>query len=87
VPSVAARSQPTRTSAAADFVKVITRVHNWSSVRLGIDAAFEFNRFKLSSDFAWLPYVYLAGSDAHWLRINPFVVGASSSPIPEDGNG
>jgi outer membrane protease len=70
-----------------DFVKMITRVHNWSSVRLGIDAAFEFNRFKLSSDFAWLPYVYLAGSDAHWLRINRFVVGAFSSSIPEGGNG
>jgi hypothetical protein len=70
-----------------DFVKMITRVHNWSSVRLGIDAAFEFNRFKLSSDFAWLPYVYLAGSDAHGLRMNRFVVGAFSSPIPEGGNG
>ena len=70
-----------------DFVKVITQVNNWNSVRVGIDAAFEFNRFKLAVDAAWLPYVYLAGSDAHWLRINPFVVGAFSGPIPEDGSG
>jgi outer membrane protease len=70
-----------------DFVKVITQVNNWHSVRLGIDAAFEFNRFKLSTDLAVLPYVYLTGSDAHWLRMTPFVAGAFSSPVPEDGNG
>jgi len=70
-----------------DFVKVITQVNNWHSVRLGIDAAFEFNRFKLSTDLAVLPYVYLKGADAHWLRMSPFVVGAFSSPVPEDGTG
>lgn len=70
-----------------DFVKVITQVNNWNSVRVGIDAAFEFNRFKLSTDIAWVPYSYLAGSDAHWLRIDPFAVGAFSGPVPEDGNG
>jgi outer membrane protease len=70
-----------------DFIKVITQVNNWNSVRVGIDAAVEFNRFKLSVDAAWLPYVYMIGSDAHWLRINPFVVGAFSGPVPEDGTG
>jgi outer membrane protease len=70
-----------------DFVKVITQVNNWHSVRVGLDAAFEFNRFKLTIDAAWLPYVYMTGSDAHWLRINPFVVGAFSGPVPEDGTG
>ena len=70
-----------------DFVKVITKVNNWNSVRVGIDAAYEINRFKLAVDAAWLPYVYLAGSDAHRLRINPLVVGAFSGPIPEDGTG
>jgi hypothetical protein len=70
-----------------DFVKVITQVNNWNSVRVGIDAAYEINRFKLAVDAAWLPYVYLTGSDAHWLRINPLVVGAFSGPIPEDGIG
>ena len=70
-----------------DFVKVITKVNNWNSVRVGIDAAYEINRFKLAVDAAWLPYVYLAGSDAHWLRINPLVVGAFSGPIPEGGTG
>ena len=42
-----------------DFVKVITQVNNWNSVRVGIDAAYEINRFKLAVDAAWLPYVYL----------------------------
>lgn len=68
-------------------MKVITQVNNWNSVRVGIDAAYEINQFKLAVDAASLPYVYLAGSDAHWLWINPLVVGAFSGPIPEDGIG
>jgi hypothetical protein len=64
-------------------------VNNWHSVRVGLDAAVEVGRFKFSVDAAYLPYVYLDGSDAHWLRIDPTAtyVGAFTGPIPEDGTG
>jgi len=67
-------------------VKVITQDNNWYSMRLGVDAMVEFDRFRFSVDAAWAPYVWLYGSDAHWLRIssNP---GDFSGPIAEDGRG
>src|SRR5262249_46603152 len=42
--------------------------------------------FTLSVDAAWLPYVWMQGSDAHWLRIgsNP---GDFTGAVPEDGTG
>ncbi len=72
-----------------DFVKVISQVNNWHSLRVGLDAAVEINRFKLSLDAAFVPYVHLSGADAHWLRIDPTArfVGAFTGPVPEDGNG
>jgi opacity protein-like surface antigen len=71
-----------------DFVKGITQVNNWHSLRVGFDAAVEVaSRVKLSVDAAWLPYVNFSGADAHWLRIDPFAFGAFNGPIPEDGSG
>jgi opacity protein-like surface antigen len=71
-----------------DFVKGITQVNNWHSLRVGFDAAVEVgSRVRLSVDAAVLPYVNFSGADAHWLRINPFVVGAFNGPVPEDGSG
>ena len=67
-------------------VKAITQDNNWYSMRLGLDGAFEIGRFRLSGEAAWLPSVWLYGSDAHWLRIGDFV-GGFTSPIPEDGKG
>jgi len=67
-------------------VKGITQDNNWYSVRVGFDASVEIDRWKLSLDAAWLPYVWLRGSDAHWLRIGS-LPGDFTGPIPEDGKG
>lgn len=68
-------------------VNVITQNNNWSAMRLGLDGAFDVtDRFKLSVDAAWLPFVWLDGTDAHWLRIGSDV-GDFTGPIPEDGTG
>ncbi len=67
-------------------VKGITQDNNWYSVRLGVDASVEIDRWKLSVDAAWVPYVWLYGSDAHWLRIGS-LPGDFTGPIPEDGKG
>jgi hypothetical protein len=67
-------------------VKVITQDNNWYSLRLGVDAAFEFDRFRLSIDAAVVPYVWLYGSDTHWLRVGS-QPGDFSGPLPEDGKG
>jgi hypothetical protein len=68
-------------------VEVITQNNRWHSLRVGIDgAAMLGDRFKLSAEAAWLPYVYLSGTDAHWLRIGSFP-GDFTGPIPEDGTG
>jgi hypothetical protein len=69
-----------------DQVKVITQDNNWYSLRLGVDAAFEFDRFRLSVDAAVVPYVWLYGSDTHWLRVGN-QPGDFGGPIPEDGKG
>lgn len=73
-------------SAIPDTIRVITQDNNWHSLRVGLDAAVQFDRLKISVDAAWLPYVWLDGSDAHWLRIGT-VPGAFTGPIPEDGKG
>jgi outer membrane protease len=67
-------------------VKVITQDNNWRSLRVGVDAAFDFDRFRVSIDAAWLPFVWLSGTDTHWLRIGPNL-GDFTGPLPEDGKG
>jgi hypothetical protein len=67
-------------------VKGITQDNNWYSLRIGVDASVEIDRWKLSVDAAWLPYVWLYGTDAHWLRIGN-LPGDFTGPIPEDGTG
>ena len=67
-------------------VKVITQDNNWYSARLGVDATVELDRFRFSIDAAWLPYVWLSGTDTHWLRIGS-LPGDFTGPLPEDGKG
>jgi hypothetical protein len=67
-------------------VRVITQENNWYSVRVGVDAAVEIGPVKLGLDAAWLPYVGLYGTDAHWLRIGD-QPGDFTGKIPEDGKG
>jgi Autotransporter beta-domain len=67
-------------------IKVITQDNNWYSVRLGVDATFEFDRFRLSVDAAVVPYAWLYGADTHWLRVGN-QPGDFSGPLPEDGKG
>ncbi len=68
-------------------ISAISQTNNWHSLRLGLDASVTFDqRWKLTLDAAWLPYVRLFGADSHLLRIggNP---GDFTGPIPEDGKG
>jgi outer membrane protease len=67
-------------------VKVITQDNNWYAMRFGIDGMFEVGRFRFSAEAAWLPKVWLYGSDAHWLRISN-QIGDFTGPVPEDGKG
>jgi outer membrane protease len=67
-------------------VKGITQDNNWYSVRLGVDAMVELGRFRLSVDAAVSPYVWLYGSDTHWLRVGN-QPGDFTGPVPEDGTG
>jgi Omptin family len=70
-----------------DSVKVISQSNHWNSLRIGLDAKIALgDRFSLNLDAAWLPYVKLGGSDAHWLRIGT-TPGAFTGSIPEDGQG
>jgi len=70
-----------------NYFKVITQDNNWMSARLGLEGAVDVtSRLKLSLDAAWLPKVWLAGTDAHWLRISS-QFGDFSGPVPEDGTG
>jgi hypothetical protein len=40
-----------------DFVRGITQVNNWNSLRLGLNGTVEFNnRLKFNLDVAWLPF-------------------------------
>jgi hypothetical protein len=67
-------------------VRVISQENNWYSLRIGMDAAVEIDRFKLSVDAALVPYLWLQGYDTHWLRIGT-QPGDFTGPIPEDGTG
>jgi hypothetical protein len=70
-----------------DFVKVITQDNNWNSMRVGLNGEVDLtSRFKLGVDAAWLPMVWLNGTDAHWLRIGTDP-GDFIGPVPEDGKG
>lgn len=70
-----------------DAYRVITQHNTWQALRVGLEAAYEIdNRWKFSIDGAYLPYVWLAGSDTHWLRLGN-QPGDFGGPIPEDGNG
>jgi outer membrane protease len=67
--------------------KVISQNNHWNSLRVGLDAKIALgDRFSLSLDAAWLPYVKLQGADTHWLRIGNYP-GAFTGPVPEDGKG
>jgi len=67
-------------------VKVITQDNNWHSLRVGVDATFDFDRFRFSIDAAWLPAVWLSGNDTHWLRVGSNL-GDFKGAVPEDGTG
>jgi hypothetical protein len=68
-------------------IKVITQDNNWQALRLGFNGAADItDRLKLELDAAWLPFVWLSGTDAHWLRIG-HDSGDFTGPIPEDGTG
>ncbi|HLH87962.1 MAG TPA: outer membrane beta-barrel protein [Xanthobacteraceae bacterium] len=64
----------------------ITENAEWNALRLGIAGEYTWNRFKFSADAAWLPWVTLAATDSHWLRMQP-IAGNFIGGIPEDGNG
>jgi hypothetical protein len=67
-------------------VKAITQDNNWYSLRVGVDASFDFDRFRLSFDAAYVPYAWLYGADTHWLRLGSSP-GDFTGPLPEDGKG
>jgi len=67
--------------------EVITQDNKWSSLRVGLNGSVTFaDRFKLSVDAAYLPYVLLSGNDAHLLRIGS-AVGDFNGAIPDKGTG
>jgi hypothetical protein len=69
------------------YVLVITQQNNWNSLRVGVNGEVKLSdRLKFGVDAAWLPYVSLNGTDAHWLRIGT-QPGAFTGAIPEDGHG
>ena len=68
-------------------VAVISQSNRWQSVRLGLDGTVLLgDRFKFSAEGAWLPYVYLNGSDWHLLRIGSDQCDFNG-PISETGKG
>jgi outer membrane protease len=68
-------------------IKVITQDNTWDSLRVGLNGEVDITQqLKLSVDAAWLPVVWLNGTDSHWLRISNFV-GDFNGPLPEDGTG
>jgi hypothetical protein len=67
--------------------QVITQYNKWQALRLGLDGSVRLgNRFTLSAEGAWLPYVHLSGDDGHLLRIGN-AAGDFTGAIPETGNG
>jgi outer membrane protease len=68
-------------------IEVISQNNRWQSVRVGLDGSLVFaERFKLNAEAAYLPFVFLNGTDTHWLRIGT-AVGDFAGPIPENGKG
>lgn len=73
--------------AVPNSIEVISQENHWQSVRVGVDGSLLIGqRFTLSGEAVWLPYVSLSGADSHWLRIGT-VVGDFAGPIPENGTG
>jgi len=73
--------------AISSAVEVISQNNNWQSLRVGLEGAVKFaDRFTLTAEGAWLPYVFLNGADSHWLRIGT-ASGDFTGPINEDGSG
>ncbi|HKH20896.1 MAG TPA: hypothetical protein VKB53_08435 [Gammaproteobacteria bacterium] len=59
----------------------ITEEATWNAMRLGVNFEWRFwDRFKLATEFAWLPYAVLEAKDTHWQR--PDLSGAT----PETGS-
>jgi hypothetical protein len=71
----------------SDSTKVITQDNVWQGVRIGVNGEANFaGRWRLRAEGAVLPFVWLNGTDAHWLRICD-TDGCFDGPIPEDGTG
>lgn len=65
-----------------DSVAAIVEDDNWHAVRLGLAADIPIvEKLRLNIEGAYLPFVWLSGTDNHLLR--PDLAG----PIPEDGSG
>jgi hypothetical protein len=63
-------------------VAVIVEDNSWQSLRLGLNADIPIvDRFRLNLEAAFLPYVWMSGTDNHLLRPDLPV------PTPEDGHG
>lgn len=70
------------TPSIPDSVAGIVEDDNWHSLRVGLAADIPVvDKLRLNLEGAYLPYVWLTGSDNHLLR--PDLGG----PIPEDGHG
>lgn len=70
------------TPAIPDSVGAIVEDDNWHAVRLGLAADIPVvDKLRLNVEGAYLPFVWLTGTDNHLLR--PDLAG----PFPEDGNG
>jgi hypothetical protein len=65
-----------------DSVAVIVQDNTWQAVRVGLNTDFPVvDRLRLNLEAAWLPYVWLSGTDNHLLRPD------LPAPIREDGHG
>lgn len=71
----------------SDSVAVIAQENTWHALRVGLAADIPLiDRFRLSIEGAWLPYVWLKGADTHFLRVGT-TPGDFTGAIPEDGDG
>ena len=65
-----------------DSVAVIVEDDTWQAVRLGLNANIPLaDRWRIDLEAAWLPYVWMNGTDNHLLRAD------LPGPVPEDGTG
>ena len=84
---IASNSSICGTSPVSDSILVITQDNSWHSLRVGADLDLKLSEtLTLRADAAFLPYVYLSGTDLHHLRIGT-TVGSFTGGIPEDGTG